>query len=340
MSDNRKEISDAVGGVLAANPGSWTDLADLGFTGLAVPEELGGSGGDLRDAAVVVAEAARHCAPLPIAEALFLAAPMMRVTALDWPAGVVTAAVGSLTASADSRITGALPGVPWLRDADYLVTLVRTEGRQAVAVLRTGAPGLTIEPGTNLAGEHRDSAILAAVVPEHLVLVPHGEPDWAAVVELLGAAARSVQIGGAARAVLELAAQHAGQRVQFGRTLDKFQAVQQLLAKLAADTATVTVAADAAVLALEPWTRGAELLTASAKAEASSLAMSIAATGHQIHGAIGYTAEHRLGEYTKRLWSWRQEHGNELHWHRRIGRLIDDADGQLWPLITNTEGSA
>jgi acyl-CoA dehydrogenase len=338
VSDNRKEISEAVGGVLAANPGSWKDLSDLGFTGLTVPEELGGSGGDLRDAAVVVAEAARHHAPLPIAEALFLAGPMVRGTALEWPVGVVTSAVGSLTASDGSRITGILPGVPWLRDADYLVTLVRTEGRQAVAVLPARAPGLTMEPGTNLAGEHRDTAILTNVVPERLELVPYDEPDWVPVFELLGAAVRAVQIGGAARAVLELAVRHAGERVQFGRTLDKFQAVQQLLARLAADTATVTVAADAAVLALDKWTRGTELLTAAAKAEASSLATSIAATGHQIHGAIGYTAEHRLGNYTKRLWSWRQEYGNELHWHRRIAELIDGADGQLWPLVTNTEG--
>ena len=55
-----------------------------------------------------------------------------------------------------------------------------------------------------------------------------------------------------------------------------------------------------------------------------------------MHGAIGYTAEHRLGDHTKRLWSWRQELGNELSWHRRIAGLIDDASGQLWPLLTGT----
>jgi acyl-CoA dehydrogenase len=55
-----------------------------------------------------------------------------------------------------------------------------------------------------------------------------------------------------------------------------------------------------------------------------------------VHGAIGYTAEHRLGDHTKRLWSWRQEFGNELYWRRRIVGLIDNASGQLWPLLTDT----
>jgi len=61
---------------MRAAPGSWKAVAGLGFTALTVPEELGGSGGDLRDAAVVVVEAARHHAPLPIAEANFVAGPL------------------------------------------------------------------------------------------------------------------------------------------------------------------------------------------------------------------------------------------------------------------------
>jgi len=50
--------------------------------------------------------------------------------------------------------------------------------------------------------------------------------------------------------VLDLAVKYAVERVRSGRTLDKFQAVQQLLARLAADATTIGVAADAAVLAL------------------------------------------------------------------------------------------
>lgn len=118
---------------------------------------------------------------------------------------------------------------------------------------------------------------------------------------------------------------------------------------------TVTVAADAAIqalatnaartekgAALRQGARGValprhtELLVAAAKAEASVLAIEIAKAGHQLHGAIGSTEEHSLGRYTKRLWSWRQEYGNELYWQRRIASLIDGADGHLWPLVSDT----
>ena len=242
--DHRDELAAAVSAVLGKDPEDWAALEELGFTSLTLPEELGGSGGDLADAAVVVAEAARLGSSLPLVEALFL------------PSHLVAQAAGSLS---------------------------------------TGV--------------------------------------WA---QLLGAAAGAVQIGGAGRAVLDLALRHTGQRMQFGQPLNRFQAVQQLLARLAADVTTVTVAADAAVRALAAGAPGAELLVAAAKAEASALAVEIVKAGHQLHGAIGFTQEHPLGRHTRRLLSWRQDNGNELYWHRRIAGLISEAGGELWPLITST----
>jgi alkylation response protein AidB-like acyl-CoA dehydrogenase len=347
--DERKEIAEAARGVLRSAHRSWKDVAGLGFTALAVPEELGGSGGDLRDAAIVVAEAARWHLPLPIAEANFLAGPLLAAAGVELPDGILTAVAGPVAADPAGRLSGTVRDVPWLRDADYLVTLAETADGPAVALVPVTAPGLSIRPGVNLAGEHRDTAVLDGVAPARLVRPGNqaagagaGSPDRVAaaelhsMAELLGAAARAVQIGAAAQAVLDLSVRHAGERVQFGRTLAKFQAVQQLLARLAADATTSSVAADAAVLALTEQAPGAMLLVAAAKAEASALALEVAKAGHQVHGAIGFTAEHALGRHTKRLWSWRQEHGNELYWRDRIAGLVDDASGRLWPLLTDT----
>lgn len=337
MSDHLKELADAVSDLLASRkPGdAWADLAELGFTSLTVPAELGGSGGDLRDAAVVVAEAARHGVALPVAEATFLAGPLLAAAGIELPEGMLTSGLGSLT-SANGKIAGTLHNVPFLRASRHLITLAATGEGHAVALVTVTAPGLAVEPGTNLAGEDRDTAVFTEVTPERLVQLPPG--SWPRHAELLGAAARAVAIGGAARAVLDLSVTHASQRVQFGRPLAKFQAVQQLLAALAADTTTVTVAADAASWALSRSSPDAGLLVAAAKAEASRLATAIAAAGHQVHGAIGYTAEHQLGTFTKRLWSWRQEYGNELYWHRQIAGLVRSAGGELWPLITGGSG--
>ena len=60
-----------------------------------------------------------------------------------------------------------------------------------------------------------------------------------------------------------------------------------------------------------------------------------AAIAHQVHGAIGFTQEHSLHHLTRRLWSWRDEFGNDAEWSRRLGHaaIAAGADG-LWPMIT------
>ena len=60
-----------------------------------------------------------------------------------------------------------------------------------------------------------------------------------------------------------------------------------------------------------------------------------AAIAHQVHGAMGFTHEHSLHHATRRLWSWREEFGNEAVWAARLGKMVTrhGADG-LWPFIT------
>jgi acyl-CoA dehydrogenase len=143
-------------------------------------------------------------------------------------------------------------------------------------------------------------------------------------------------MAGAAHGVLDLTLRHVRERTQFGRPLVKFQAVQHQLSQLAANVVTVDMAADAAVLALLRNDSATELTVAAGKGEASSLARQIAAGGHQAHGAMGFTMEYRLGAFTKRLWSWREEFGNERHWHECVAGLVVSGHGDVWAVLTNT----
>ncbi|MER5181552.1 acyl-CoA dehydrogenase family protein [Streptomyces sp. NPDC002896] len=350
MSDHLEDLTVAVRDVFAGRhpvgssppAGSdrklWDDLERLGFTSLTVPEELGGAGGTLRDAAVLVREAASASAAIPLAEALFLAGPLLAAAQAALPAGMLTAATGDITAETGScgswRLSGSLSRVPWLRSADFLLTLADTPQGPAVSLVSTDEPGLRVSPGENLAGEQRDSAILDGVEAYEI----HWPADVCRQGELslYGAAARAAQLAGAARAVLDATSRYVSERVQFGRPLVRFQAVQQQLAQLAGAVVTVEVSADAAVLALAEGTRHRELAVASAKAEASALARQITAIAHQLHGAIGFTREHRLGAHTTRLWSWREEYGNELYWQRRSADLVAEAD-DLWQLVSGAD---
>src|SRR5439155_8940309 len=154
--------------------------------------------------------------------------------------------------------------------------------------------------------------------------------------QLGGALMRSAQIAGALQAVLELTIRYAGERVQFGKPIGSFQALQQQIAVLSEHSGAATVAAECAFAESANGAGGfATLPIAAARicsAEAASLAASVA---HTVHGAIGFTHEHALQLSTRRLWSWRSEFGNATTWSQRLGQAVcaGGAAG-LWPAIT------
>jgi acyl-CoA dehydrogenase len=144
---------------------------------------------------------------------------------------------------------------------------------------------------------------------------------------------RTQQIAGALTRLTEMTTQYAQERVQFGRPLGKFQAVQQNLAVLAGQTAAAVAAAG---LAADAVASGLKILPiAAGKARAGEAAGIGAAIAHQVHGAIGFTLEHNLQFLTRRLWSWRDEFGKDSVWQRRLGRHMAEigADG-VWAAIT------
>ncbi|MCB1524307.1 MAG: acyl-CoA dehydrogenase, partial [Rhodoblastus sp.] len=138
-----------------------------------------------------------------------------------------------------------------------------------------------------------------------------------------GAAMRANQIAGALSRALEITLQYANERVQFGKPIAKFQAIQHNLAMLAAHSAAANAAAD---MAAEAAANGMKLLPiAAAKARCGEAASIGAGIAHQTHGAIGFTREHMLHYFTKRLWSWRDEFGKESDWSLVIGRAAAKA---------------
>ena len=149
------------------------------------------------------------------------------------------------------------------------------------------------------------------------------------------ALARAVQMAAALEQVLAWTVQYAGERQQFGRALAKFQAIQMELAEMAGEVTAVTALTDAAVQALGHGDATFVLAAAAAKVRAGAAVEVVARLAHQVHGAIGFTQEHKLHHLTKRLWSWRDEAGSELVWSRVLaeGLLAEGPDG-LWPALT------
>lgn len=303
----------------------WSTLERSGLTLAGIPEALSGSGGGLNEAAAVVRHAGYFAAPVPLAETALIGGWALAKANLGLPAGPLTAAsdpsFSLQPAGSDWTLSGTAQGVPWARESTSIAVLI--DGR----VARVATELAVVHAGENVAAEPRDTVVFDGVlVPADAVAAVDIDAD-----DLFarGALARAIGIAGALERILELTLKHALERQQFGRPIGHFQAVQQDLALLAAEVAAARAAIDLAV-------EQPELLqVAVAKIRTGDAAGRVAAIAHQIHGAIGYTQEHDLHRYTRRVWAWRDEYGSEEVWSGRLGRLVaaSGPDG-VWPLLT------
>ncbi|HUZ73317.1 MAG TPA: acyl-CoA dehydrogenase family protein [Stellaceae bacterium] len=310
----------------------WQALEAAGLTLASVAEDKGGAGVDRGDVAVILRAAGRHAAPVPLAETM-LAAWLLSESGIAVPPGPLALApmlredAAGLRIDGTRRLAGTARGIPWARDCVALAVLARGPHGDCVALVPRAAA--RIEPSRNLAGEPRDTVAFDDVTLAADQVAPAGAGIDLDALWLRGALVRISSMAGALETVLDSTVRHANERVQFGRPIAKFQAVQQQIAVLAANVAAAGAAADAAAH------DGADVAIAAAKArigEAASLACGIA---HQVHGAMGFTQEHALHRCTTRLWAWREEFGDETHWWAWLGREAARQGGDgLWPFVT------
>jgi acyl-CoA dehydrogenase len=306
----------------------WAAVEEAGLHRALVPEKAGGFGIAIPDALSLLKVAGAYAAPIPLAETM-LASWLLAGAGLEIPDGPLTAGPVRDTETVTLTKTdggwhaeGTITRVPWGRDVDTLVVLAGSQ----IALI--GKQSWSIETGENVAREPRDTVHLngMAIATGHTATTAS---DLIAV----GAAMRTQQIAGAMTRLTEMTTQYAQDRVQFGRPIGKFQAVQQNLAVMAGQTAAAVAAAD---LAAEAVANGVKILPiAAGKARAGEAAGIAAGIAHQIHGAIGFTFEHNLHFLTRRLWSWRDEFGKDSAWHQLLGRHMAKAGAdELWAEIT------
>ncbi|HEN8797900.1 TPA: acyl-CoA/acyl-ACP dehydrogenase [Pseudomonas putida] len=344
--DMRDMLLDAAHRILADKPDNlWAVLQESGFDRALLPESKGGASVNWADACSLLTLAGEHAAPVPLAEAmaghwLLDLAGVENSTLPTIAPSVLDGQVRVGVAGESPRVDGTLPRVPW-GDACSHVAFIAGAGPTAqLIVLARNAAGVSVSRGHNLAGEPRDTLVLEGVVPVAVVPAPCDARELLSI----GAILRSALMAGAVTRCLSLAVEYANLRVQFGRPIGKFQAVQQSIAVLATQAAAARAAAEAGSEAIDERlaTAGQPLTenvaAASAKIRTGEAAGQACAITHQVFGAIGFTEEHELHDFTKRLWSWRDEWGNEAFWSRELGELIlAGADGAfLWHTMVPT----
>ena len=279
-------------------PALWARLADLGVTGLVVAEEHGGLGlGDV-ELAIVLEEVGRHAVPESVLPTMVGAGLLTGAAAAEWLPKVADGSAVVAVSLRDGPVAGA-------QDADLLVL---SDGEDVYAVPR-GSTTVIAEPSVDPAARFGR----VEWSPSEALRLVDADVARAADRGALGAAA---QLLGLAQGLLDQAVAYAQQREQFGRAIGSFQAVKHQLA----DT-YVAVEFTRPVIARASWSMDPADVS-HAKVAAIAAARRAARVSLQVHGAIGYTYEHDLHMWLKRVWTLTPAWGDEPCHLARIAATI------------------
>jgi alkylation response protein AidB-like acyl-CoA dehydrogenase len=322
LTEDQQLVQTTAREFLAGRPGQdradlWKEIAELGWTGLTVPESYGGVGADFLDACLLAEELGRAGATTPFVSTVAGASTIARFGTghqrQEWLSAVVAgrsmaytraghwgADGADLTAtpSADGyQVAGRALFVPFAQEvADLLVVAATPDGLTA-ALVDGGTPGIIGERLDVVGNEPVYAVTFDGVAVPASRLLPDGQSTVDAATAYATVLTCAEMVGGA-QAVLDLTVDYAGQRRQFGQPIGVFQAVQHHCANMAIDVLGSRFATYEAA-----WRLGAGLTAttevSTAKAVVSDAYQRVCALGHQVHGAIGFTAEHDLHHYLR-----------------------------------------
>ena len=313
---------------------AWLRMAgDHDLHGLHLPADVGGAGLGWIEQAVVLEEMGRAllCAPYL---ATVTTAPLLPPELQAAAAGglcIATLAVAEPsgrwdTAEVDARAVRSAGG-GWRLEgdksyvvdgcvADVLVVAARTDQAVRLFLVEAGAPGVDRASLATVDRTRRQARVTLRATPARLL---EGSPAAAVDLAIVGLAAE--QVGGAAKA-LEMAVDHAGRRVQFGRPIGSFQAVKHLCAEMLLDVESARSVAFHAAVAAD---RDPEVLPAAAavaKACCSDAYVRVATDGLHVHGGLGFTWDHDAHLYFKRARSSRLLFGDPRHHREQLARHL------------------
>ena len=278
-------------------------IADAGFLELLADESNGGAGISTRELFPVLFLLGQYAVPLPIAQTI--AARWLWKNHANIPKGLIAFAPHHKVK--DEILICA--NVSMGRVSQYVVIQDHQEFKifncaDAINVLDSGIQGsllATLDWNIN-AGQSFE--------------IKNPPTDLMS----LSASLKAVELAATIKKVFDMTLQYANDRVQFGKSIGKFQAIQHQLSVMAEHVAAASISVQAAFdLQSGPPKR---LQSAIAKSRTSESAQLIAATAHAIHGAIGITYEYDLQIYTRRLHHARMAYGSESYWNQWIGEQV------------------
>ncbi|HEY0628168.1 MAG TPA: acyl-CoA dehydrogenase family protein [Sphingomicrobium sp.] len=307
----------------------WKQFAELGLTGILIPESQGGAGLGAVEAELVLEEVGRNLTPSP-----FLTTAVVAVRALEgsaqadrWFPGILAGETVAALAVDEGKhhdprqvsleakrqgngflLNGAKQFVVHGNSADLILVAARTAGSPGetdgltLFAVGKGAAGLGVDTATLADSSKAARLSFNDVAVDADAVVGEVDGGWGLLSRALnaGRAGAAAELVGVAAGASEMTFEYLKQRKQFGRLIGEFQALQHRAAHLYGEIEIARAAALKAAQLLDAGDEKAELFVSVAKAKAGRVAALAVQEGVQMHGGIGMTDEHDIGLYMKR----------------------------------------
>jgi len=336
------------------SPDLWKKMADQGWMGLIIPEAHGGADMTLCELVVLLEEFGRALVPGPFISTVVLGAvPIMEAgtdeqkaqylpkiasgetimtMALTEPSAKWTADGVTLEAKKDGSdyvLNGTKLFVPDAHVTDQMIVVARTsgEGEDGVTlfIVDSKSDGIKFEQLKTIAADKQCEVIFENVkVPAASVLGSEGK-GWEIVekVSKIATVAACAYLVGLSQMDFDTTLNYAKERVQFGRPIGSFQAIQHKLADAIIDVDGSRFITYKAAWSLTEGEDDADLMISMAKAWASDASRRVVAHGQQIHGGIGFTKEYKIQLYFRRQ-KWMELMWGDADYHReKVAQLMD-----------------
>ncbi len=328
----------------------WTQMAELGWLGIQVPEAYGGMGLGLSETAIVAEGLARALTPEPYTASAVLAAGALlacdnetlkkdilaaavsgeRVLALAWqesPGELDTGHVAMRATRFEGgyRLSGSKRYVSGAAGADTFLVAARSPDGLVLARIDRGATGMKVDFQPLADGRSFGTLELDdAVVPRENIAA-EADVASAAIARALdhATAIASAELYGVMARALEMSVDYMKTRVQFGRPIGSFQALQHRAVDLYIQQQLASAVLEESLGQLdgEPAPAQRSLIASRLKARCADAGVRITREAIQIHGAIGFTDEYDAGLYLKRALVLAAWLGNAAQHRRRYAAL-------------------
>ena len=332
----------------------WHKMAELGWMGLMLPEEYGGTDGSFLDLTVLLEEMGRACLPGPFFSTVVLGGltiaeagnesqkqellpqvangDLLLTLALTEPNARYTPESISIKATPQNNdyvIEGIKLFVSDAHVADRIICVARTtncaDPSDGITLFMADAksPGLSCTLLQTMTGDKQCEVVWDKVKVPHGNMLGEKDKGWTHVERVLEKAtiALCAEMVGGAQQVLEMSVAYAQERIQFGRPIGSFQAIQHHCANMATDVDGCRYITYQAAWKLSKGLPCSKEV-AMAKAWTSEAFRRVAALGQQIHGGIGFTEDHDMPLYFKRAKSWELMFGDTCFHHETVAREL------------------